>query len=186
MSENTLSNKIYKSRIIFLNGVVDNNTSANVIFQLLSLEKENPYEDIHLYINSPGGSIIDGLAIYDTMQFIKPDVATVCIGQASSMGAFLLAAGAKGKRSALPNSTILIHQPLTTGGNGNYQQQTDFEIYAKRLLKTRNTLESILAKNTGQPLEKIHRDSERDFFMDANEALEYGIIDTVLNPSEGK
>lgn len=184
MSKHSLSQKIYASRIIILNGVVDNQSSAEIIFQMLSMEKENSKEDIYLYINSPGGSIVDGLAIYDTMRFIKPDVATVCIGQASSMGAFLLAAGTKGKRSALPHSTILIHQPLTGGNSGGYQQQTDFEILASRLLKTRNTLEHILSENTGQTLERIHKDSERDYYMTASEALEYGIIDTILKPSD--
>lgn len=176
----SLSEKIYENRIIVINGEINSETAVNVIFQLLNLEKEDPDSDIFLYINSPGGSVPDGLAIYDTMNYIKPDVATVCFGTAASMGSFLLSSGAKGKRSALPNSNILIHQPLI-GLNG-VQQQTDIEIIAKNMARTREKLEYILSKNTDKPLDVIHRDLERDYYMTAQEALEYGLIDQILEP----
>jgi ATP-dependent Clp protease protease subunit len=181
MSESkSLADKIYENRIIVINGEINSETAANVIFQLLNMEKEDSSKDIYLYINSPGGSVNDGLAIYDTMNYVKPDVATVCFGTAASMGSFLLSSGAKGKRSALPNSNILIHQPLI-GLNG-IQQQTDIEIIAKNLAKTRAKLESILAKNTNKTIEVIHKDSERDYYMSAEDALEYGLIDHILSP----
>ena len=168
--------RLLKDRIIFLSGEV-NDISANlVVSQLLFLEAEDPDKDIYLYINSPGGSVSDGMAIYDTMQYIKPDVCTICIGMAASMGAFLLAAGAKGKRFALPNSEIMIHQPL----GGAKGQATDIEIHAKWILKIRERLNTILSERTGQPLEKIQMDTERDNFMSAQEAKEYGLIDEVI------
>jgi ATP-dependent Clp protease protease subunit len=151
-------------------------TASLVVAQLIYLEHEDPDRDITLYINSPGGSITSGFAIYDTMQYIKPDVSTICIGMAASMGAFLLAAGTKGKRFALPNSEIMIHQPL----GGIQGQATDIKIHTERLMRMKDTLNSILSKNTGQPLEKIEKDVERDYFMTAQEALEYGIIDKVM------
>lgn len=179
MSENkTLAQKIYDSRVIVLNGEVNNESATQVIFQMLSMEKENPREDIYLYINSPGGSVTDGLAIYDTMNYLQCDVATVCYGMAASMGAFLLACGTKGKRMALPNSSILIHQPLV--GLGGMQQQTDIAIIAKNMLRTREKLEKIFADQTGQPIEKIHDDIERDNYLSAEEALQYGLIDKIL------
>lgn len=183
MSEQqSLAEKIYKSRIIVLNGQVNSESAANVIFQLLNMEKEDPNKDIFLYINSPGGSVTDGLAIYDTMQYIKPDVATVCFGMAASMGSFLLSSGTKGKRYALPHSNILIHQPLI--GLQGTQQQTDIGILSRQMDKTRVVLEKILAKNTGQTLEKIHKDTDRDLYMTAEEALAYGLIDEILWPTE--
>ncbi|MFX0548631.1 ATP-dependent Clp endopeptidase proteolytic subunit ClpP [Hathewaya histolytica] len=168
--------RLLKDRIIFLGEQV-NDVSANLIVaQLLFLESEDPDKDIHLYINSPGGSITAGMAIYDTMQYIKPDVSTICIGMAASMGAFLLAAGAKGKRFALPNSEIMIHQPL-----GGFQgQATDIDIHAKRILKIKDTLNQILSERTGQPLDKIKKDVERDYFMSGEEAKNYGLIDDVI------
>jgi ATP-dependent Clp protease protease subunit len=168
--------RLLKDRIIFLGDQVDDVTSGLVVAQMLFLEADDPDKDIHLYINSPGGSITAGMAIYDTMQYIKPDVSTICIGMAASMGAFLLAAGAKGKRLALPNSEIMIHQPL----GGTQGQATDIEIHAKRILKTKETLNKILSERTGQPLEKIKMDTERDNFMSAIEAKEYGLIDEVV------
>jgi len=168
--------QLLKDRIIFLGDQVDDVTSGLVVAQMLFLEADDPDKDIHLYINSPGGSITAGMAIYDTMQYIKPDVSTICIGMAASMGAFLLAAGAKGKRLALPNSEIMIHQPL----GGTQGQATDIEIHAKRILKTKETLNKILSERTGQPLEKIKMDTERDNFMSAIEAKEYGLIDEVV------
>ncbi len=168
--------RLLKDRIIFLGDQVDDVTSGLVVAQLLFLEADDPDKDIHLYINSPGGSITAGMAIYDTMQYIKPDVSTICIGMAASMGAFLLAAGAKGKRLALPNSEIMIHQPL----GGTQGQATDIEIHAKRILKTKESLNKILSERTGQPLEKIQMDTERDNFMSAIEAKEYGLIDEVI------
>ena len=151
-------------------------TANLVVAQLLFLESEDPDKDIHLYINSPGGSITSGMAIYDTMQYIKPDVSTICIGMAASMGAFLLSSGAKGKRFALPNAEIMIHQPL-----GGFQgQATDIDIHAKRILKIKDKLNQILSENTNQPLEKIKVDVERDYFMEASEAVEYGLIDKVI------
>jgi ATP-dependent Clp protease protease subunit len=147
-----------------------------VVAQLLFLESENPDKDIHLYVNSPGGSVSAGLSIYDTIQFIKPDVSTICVGQAASMGAVLLAGGAKGKRFCLPHSRIMIHQPL-----GGFQgQAVDFDRYAKEILQTRSRLNQLLARHTGQPLERIEKDTDRDFFMSGEEAVEYGLIDTVL------
>ena len=168
--------KLLKDRIIFLGDEVNDATAGLIVAQLLFLESEDPDKDIHLYINSPGGSITAGMAIYDTMQYIKPDVSTICIGMAASMGAFLLAAGAKGKRLALPNSEIMIHQPL----GGTRGQATDIEIHAKRILKMTDTLNQILSERTGQPLEKIQMDTERDNFMSSIEAKEYGLIDEVI------
>ena len=168
--------KLLKDRIIFLGDEVNDAAAGLIVAQLLFLESEDPDKDIHLYINSPGGSITAGMAIYDTMQYIKPDVSTICIGMAASMGAFLLAAGAKGKRLALPNSEIMIHQPL----GGTRGQATDIEIHAKRILKMKDTLNQILSERTGQPLEKIQMDTERDNFMSSIEAKEYGLIDEVI------
>ena len=168
--------KLLKDRIIFLGDEVNDATAGLIVAQLLFLESEDPDKDIHLYINSPGGSITAGMAIYDTMQYIKPDVSTICIGMAASMGAFLLAAGAKGKRLALPNSEIMIHQPL----GGTRGQATDIEIHAKRILKMKDTLNQILSERTGQTLEKIQMDTERDNFMSSIEAKEYGLIDEVI------
>ena len=168
--------KLLKDSIIFLGDEVNDATAGLIVAQLLFLESEDPDKDIHLYINSPGGSITAGMAIYDTMQYIKPDVSTICIGMAASMGAFLLAAGAKGKRLALPNSEIMIHQPL----GGTRGQATDIEIHAKRILKMKDTLNQILSERTGQPLEKIQMDTERDNFMSSIEAKEYGLIDEVI------
>ncbi len=168
--------KLLKDRIIFLGDEVNDATAGLIVAQLLFLESEDPDKDIHLYINSPGGSITAGMAIYDTMQYIKPDVSTICIGMAASMGAFLLSAGAKGKRLALPNSEIMIHQPL----GGTRGQATDIEIHAKRILKMKDTLNQILSERTGQPLETIQMDTERDNFMSAMEAKEYGLIDEVI------
>ena len=168
--------KLLKDRIIFLGDEVNDATAGLIVAQLLFLESEDPDKDIHLYINSPGGSITAGMSIYDTMQYIKPDVSTICIGMAASMGAFLLAAGAKGKRLALPNSEIMIHQPL----GGTRGQATDIEIHAKRILKMKDTLNQILSERTGQPLEKIQMDTERDNFMSSIEAKEYGLIDEVI------
>ncbi|MDA5107647.1 MULTISPECIES: ATP-dependent Clp endopeptidase proteolytic subunit ClpP [Brevibacillus] len=170
--------RLLKDRIIFL-GTPINDTVANIVVaQLLFLQAEDPDKDIHLYINSPGGSITAGMAIYDTMQFIKPDVSTICVGMAASMGAFLLAAGAKGKRFALPNSEVMIHQPL----GGAQGQASDIEIAAKRILRMREHLNKILAERTGQPLERIQKDTDRDNFLTAQEALEYGLIDKVITP----
>lgn len=168
--------RLLKDRIIFL-GTPINDTVANIVVaQLLFLQAEDPDKDIHLYINSPGGSITAGMAIYDTMHFIKPDVSTICIGMAASMGAFLLAAGAKGKRFALPNSEVMIHQPL----GGAQGQASDIEIAAKRILKMRDHLNTILAERTGQPLERIQKDTDRDNFLSAADAVEYGLIDKVI------
>lgn len=168
--------RLLKDRIVILGEEVNDTTASLVVAQLLFLEAEDPDKDISLYINSPGGSVTSGFAIYDTMQYIKPDVSTICVGMAASMGAFLLAAGAKGKRFALPNSEIMIHQPL-----GSMQgQATDIQIRAELLLKTKEKLNRILSERTGQTLEKISRDTERDFFMSADEAKEYGLIDTVI------
>ena len=169
--------RLLKERVIFLVGPV-NDASANlVVAQMLFLEAENPDQDIHLYINSPGGSVTAGMSVYDTMNFIKPDVSTLCLGQAASMGAMLLTAGAKGKRFALPHSRVMIHQPLINGGLGG--QASDIEIHARELLKMKATLNELLAKHSGQPLEKIERDTDRDNFMSAEEAAAYGIIDHV-------
>jgi len=169
--------RLLKERVIFLVGPV-NDASANlVVAQMLFLEAENPDQDIHLYINSPGGSVTAGMSIYDTMNFIKPDVSTLCLGQAASMGAMLLTAGAHGKRFALPHSRVMIPQPLISGGLGG--QASDIEIHARELLKMKATLNELLAKHTGQPLEKIERDTDRDNFMSAEEAAAYGLIDHV-------
>ena len=168
--------RLLKDRIIFLSDEVNDTTASLVVAQLLFLEAEDPDKDIHLYINSPGVSVTAGMAIYDTMQYIKPDVSTICIGMAASMGAFLLNAGAKGKRFALPNSEIMIHQPL----GGAKGQATDIEIHAKWILKIKERLNKILSERTGQPIEKIQEDTERDNFMSAQEAKEYGLIDEVI------
>jgi len=168
--------RLLKDRIIFLGSGVDDNIANVIVAQLLFLESEDPEKDIHLYINSPGGLVTGGLAIYDTMQYVKPDVSTICIGQAASMGALLLAGGAPGKRFTLPNARILIHQPL----GGAQGQATEIDIQAKEILRVREELTKILARHTGQPFEKLHRDTERDFFMTGQEALEYGIIDKVI------
>lgn len=168
--------RLLNDRIIFLADQVNDTTASLVVAQLLYLESEDPDKDISLYINSPGGSITAGMAIYDTMQYIKCDVSTICVGMAASMGAFLLSSGAKGKRYALPNSEIMIHQPL-----GGFQgQATDIKIHADRIIKIKKDLNEILAKNTGQPLEVIERDTERDNFMTATEALNYGLVDKVI------
>ena len=168
--------RLLKDRVIFLGEEVNDVTASLVVAQLLFLEGEDPDKDISLYINSPGGSITAGMAIYDTMQYIKPDVSTICIGMAASMGAFLLAAGAKGKRMALPNSEIMIHQPL----GGTQGQATDIKIHADRIIKIRSNLNQILSERTGQPLEIIEKDTERDNFMSAQQALDYGLIDKVI------
>ncbi|HKW81608.1 MAG TPA: ATP-dependent Clp endopeptidase proteolytic subunit ClpP [Casimicrobiaceae bacterium] len=168
--------RLLKERVVFLIGPVDDATANLVVAQMLFLESENPDKDINFYINSPGGSISAGMAIYDTMQFIKPDVATLCVGTAASMGAFLLAAGAKGKRFALPNSTVLIHQPM-----GGFQgQASDIAIHAKYILSLRERLNRLLAEHTGKPIGQIEKDTERDNFLTADEALNYGLIDKVL------
>ncbi|WP_442956679.1 ATP-dependent Clp endopeptidase proteolytic subunit ClpP [Propionivibrio sp.] len=168
--------RLLKERVIFLVGPVNDTTANLVVAQLLFLEAENPDKDIHFYINSPGGSVSAGLSIYDTMQFIKPDVSTLCLGQACSMGAFLLTAGAKGKRFALPNSRVMIHQPM-----GGFQgQASDIAIHAKEILSLRAKLNEIMAQHTGQPVERIERDTDRDNFLSAQEAAEYGLIDKVL------
>ncbi len=168
--------RLLKERVIFLVGPVEDHMANLVVAQLLFLESENPEKDIHLYINSPGGSVSAGLAIYDTMQFIKPDVSTLCIGQAASMGALLLTGGAKDKRYCLPHSRIMIHQPL-----GGFQgQASDFDIHAREILAVRDRLNNIMVKHTGQPMDVIQKDTDRDNFMNAKEAAEYGIIDTVM------
>ena len=173
--------RLLKERVIFLVGPVEDHMANLVVAQLLFLESENPDKDIHLYINSPGGSVTAGLSIYDTMQFIKPDVSTMCIGQAASMGAVLLAGGATGKRYALPHSRTMIHQPL-----GGFQgQATDIEIHAKEILEVRERLNTILAKHTGQPLERIQQDTDRDFFLSATESVDYGLIDSVMESRGG-
>ena len=168
--------RLLRERVIFLVGPVNDQTANLVVAQLLFLESENPDKDISLYINSPGGSVSAGMAIYDTMNFIKPSVSTLCTGMAASMGAFLLAAGEMGKRFALPNSKIMIHQPL----GGMQGQATDIEIHARDILKTKGTLNKILAERTGQPLEKIERDTDRDYFLEAEEAKAYGLVDQVI------
>jgi ATP-dependent Clp protease, protease subunit len=169
--------RLLKDRIVFLGTQVNDVVANSIIAQLLFLAAEDPEKDIHLYINSPGGSITSGMAIYDTMQFIKPDVSTICVGMAASMGAFLLAAGAKGKRFALPNSEVMIHQPL----GGAEGQASDIEIRARRILKLRDKLNGILSERTGQPLERIEKDTDRDNFMEADVAKEYGLIDKVID-----
>ncbi|HVJ76143.1 MAG TPA: ATP-dependent Clp endopeptidase proteolytic subunit ClpP [Casimicrobiaceae bacterium] len=168
--------RLLKERVVFMVGPVNESTANLVVAQMLFLESENPDKDIHFYINSPGGSVSAGMAIYDTMQFIKPDVSTLCTGMAASMAAFLLAAGAKGKRFALPNATVMIHQPL-----GGFQgQASDIEIHAKYILSLRERLNKLLAQHTGQPVEKIDRDTDRDNFLTAADAVAYGLIDKVL------
>jgi ATP-dependent Clp protease protease subunit len=168
--------RLLKERVVFLVGPVNDATANLIVAQLLFLESENPDKDIYFYINSPGGSVSAGLAIYDTMQFIKPDVSTLCVGQAASMGAFLLTAGAKGKRFCLPNSRVMIHQPM-----GGFQgQASDIEIHAKEILYLRSRLNEIMAKHTGQPIERIERDTDRDNFLSGAEAVEYGLVDKVL------
>ena len=168
--------RLLKERVIFLVGPVEDHMANLVVAQLLFLESENPDKDIHLYINSPGGSVTAGLSIYDTMQFVKPDVSTMCVGQAASMGAVLLAGGAKGKRYALPHSRTMIHQPL-----GGFQgQAADIEIHTKEILEIRERLNAILAKHSGQPMERIQQDTDRDFFMSAKASVEYGLIDAVM------
>lgn len=171
--------RLLKERIIFLVGPVTDESANLVVAQMLFLESENPDKDIHLYINSPGGSITAGMSIYDTMNFIKPDISTLCIGQAASMGAFLLSAGTKGKRFSLPHSRVMIHQPLLYGG-GLSGQVTDIEIHARELVKTKLLMNELLAKHTGQPLEQIQADTERDNFMSAEQAMAYGLVDKVL------
>jgi ATP-dependent Clp protease protease subunit len=168
--------RLLRERIVFLVGPVNDHSANLVVAQLLFLESENPDKDISLYINSPGGSVSAGMSIFDTMNFIKPAVSTLCIGLAASMGAFLLSAGEKGKRFSLPNSKIMIHQPL----GGAQGQATDIEIHAREILKTREQLNKILAERTGQPLEKIQADTERDYFMSADEARNYGLVDQVV------
>jgi len=168
--------RLLKDRIIFLGGPIDDNVANLVIAQLLFLESEDPDKDIHMYINSPGGVVTAALAIYDTMQYIKPDVSTICMGSAASAAAFLLSAGAKGKRYALPFARIMIHQPL----GGTQGQATDIEIHAREILRLRELLNGILASHTGQPQERIEHDTERDFFMSAEQAKEYGLIDSVV------
>jgi ATP-dependent Clp protease protease subunit len=168
--------RLLKDRVVFIVGGIDDHVANLVVAQLLFLESENPDKDVHLYINSPGGIVTAGLSIYDTMQFIKPDVSTICIGQAASMGSLLLAGGSKGKRYCLPHSRIMIHQP-----SGGFQgQASDIDIHAREVLKLRARLNEIMAKHTGQTVERIERDSDRDNFMDAESAVEYGLIDTVL------
>lgn len=168
--------RLLKERVVFLVGPVNDMTANLIVAQLLFLESENPDKDVYFYINSPGGSVTAGMAIYDTMQFIKPDVSTLCIGQAASMGAFLLAAGAKGKRYCLPNSRVMIHQPM-----GGFQgQASDIEIHAREILTLRARLNEILAKHTGQPIERIEKDTDRDNFLSAEQSVEYGLVDTVL------
>ncbi|MFD2170938.1 ATP-dependent Clp endopeptidase proteolytic subunit ClpP [Tumebacillus lipolyticus] len=175
--------RLLKDRIIFYGSELDDNVANSIIAQMLFLAADDPEKDIHLYINSPGGSISAGLAIYDTMQYIKPDVSTICLGMAASMGAFLLMAGAPGKRIALPNAEVMIHQPL----GGARGQATDIEIAAKRILHTRERINRIMAEHTGQPIDKLTIDSDRDRWFDAHEALEYGLIDKVIqNISEVK
>ncbi|HMK48473.1 MAG TPA: ATP-dependent Clp endopeptidase proteolytic subunit ClpP [Thermodesulfovibrionales bacterium] len=169
--------RLLKDRIIFIGSAIDDNVANIVIAQLLFLQTEDPEKDIHLYVNSPGGIVSSGLAIYDTMQYVKPDIGTYCIGQAASMGALLLAAGTKGKRFALPHSRIMIHQPM-----GGFQgQATDIEIHAREILKMKDTLSGILSHHTGQPLDKIQTDTDRDYFMSGSEAKDYGIVDEVIN-----
>ncbi|WP_367105192.1 ATP-dependent Clp endopeptidase proteolytic subunit ClpP [uncultured Psychrobacter sp.] len=168
--------RLLRERVIFLTGQVEDNMANLIVAQLLFLESENPDKDIHLYINSPGGSVSAGLAVFDTMNFIKPEVSTICMGGAYSMGSFLLAAGERGKRYALANSRVMIHQP----SGGAQGQASDIEINAREILKTRDRLNRILSERTGQPLEKIEKDAERDFWLDAEEAKEYGLVDEVL------
>jgi len=168
--------RLLKDRIIFLGSGVDDNIANLIVAQMLFLESEDPEKDISLYINSPGGLVSAGLAIYDTMQYVRPDVSTICIGQAASMGALLLAGGAAGKRFALPNARILIHQPL----GGAQGQATEIDIQAREILRIREELANIMSRHTGQPIEKVHKDTERDFFMNGQQAMDYGIIDKVI------
>jgi ATP-dependent Clp protease protease subunit len=172
--------RLLKDRIVFIGEQVHDSMANTIIAQLLFLESEDPDKDINLYINSPGGSVTAGLAIYDTMQYVKPAVTTICMGQATSMGALLLAAGAKGKRYALPHARIMIHQPL----GGAQGQATDIDIQAKEIMKIKELIHEILAKHTGQSIEKIRRDTERDFFMDGEEAVKYGIVDKIITERE--
>ena len=171
--------RLLKDRIILLSGLIDNGVASSIVAQLLFLEAEDPEKDIYLYINSPGGVVTSGLSIYDTMNYVKPDISTICIGQAASMGAFLLSCGTKGKRYSLPNSRIMIHQPL----GGAQGQATEIEIQAKEILRLKASLNAILARNTNQPLDKIAKDTDRDFYLSAKEAQEYGLIDSVLEKS---
>jgi ATP-dependent Clp protease, protease subunit len=174
--------RLLKDRIIFLGTAIDDIVANTVIAQILFLQTEDPDKDIHIYVNSPGGVVSSGLAIYDTMQYVKPDICTYCVGQAASMGALLLGAGAKGKRFALPHSRIMLHQPM-----GGFQgQATDIEIHAKEILKMKDTLNGILAYHTGQPLDKIRTDTDRDFFMSGDEAKEYGLVDEVIHTVKKK
>lgn len=174
--------RLLKERIIFLTGQVEDNMANLILAQMLFLESENPDKDIFLYINSPGGSVTAGMAIYDTMNFIKPDVSTICVGQAASMGAFLLTAGAKGKRFCLPNSRVMIHQPL-----GGFQgQASDFEIHAKEILSIKAKLNRLMAEHTGQPLDIISKDTDRDNFMSASQAVDYGLVDSVFTNRDKK
>ncbi len=168
--------RLLKDRIIFISGEIDDHTANLVVAQLLFLEAENPDKDINIYINSPGGSITAGMAIFDTMEYIKPEVSTICVGMAASMGAFLLAAGTKGKRYALPNAEVMIHQPL----GGARGQASDIKIQADRILKMRQDINQILSEKTGKPYEQIEKDTDRDFFMTAKEAVEYGLVDSVF------
>ncbi len=172
--------RLLKDRIILLSGEIHDELASSIVAQLLFLEAEDPQKDIYLYINSPGGVITSGMSIYDTMNYVRPEVCTICIGQAASMGAFLLSCGAKGKRFSLPNSRIMIHQPL----GGARGQATDIQIQAQEILRLKSTLNEILASNTGQSVEKIAQDTERDFFMSAKEAQEYGLIDRVLEKNQ--
>lgn len=172
--------RLLKDRIIMIGTGIDDNVANSVVSQLLFLQAQDPEKDIYLYINSPGGSVTAGMAIYDTIQHIKPDVQTICLGMAASMGSFLLAAGAKGKRFALPNAEVMIHQPL----GGAQGQATEIEIAAKHILRTREKLNKILSERTGQPLDKIEKDTDRDNFMTADEAKEYGLIDEVMEPEK--
>lgn len=174
--------RLLKERVIFLVGPVEDHMANLIIAQLLFLESENPDKDIHLYINSPGGAVTAGMAIYDTMKFIKPDVSTVCIGQAASMGAFLLAGGTQGKRFCLPNARVMIHQPL-----GGFQgQASDFEIHARQILDIKDKLNRMLAENTGKDIEQVAKDTDRDYFMSAQEAVAYGLVDKVLSQRTGE
>ncbi|HIY44742.1 MAG TPA: ATP-dependent Clp endopeptidase proteolytic subunit ClpP [Candidatus Helicobacter avistercoris] len=175
-----LYSRLLKDRIILLSGEIHDELASSIVAQLLFLEAEDPQKDIYLYINSPGGVITSGMSIYDTMNYVRPEVCTICIGQAASMGAFLLSCGAKGKRFSLPNSRIMIHQPL----GGARGQATDIQIQAQEILRLKSTLNEILASNTGQSVEKIAQDTERDFFMSAKEAQEYGLIDRVLEKNQ--
>ncbi|RPH94146.1 ATP-dependent Clp endopeptidase proteolytic subunit ClpP [candidate division KSB1 bacterium] len=174
--------RLLKERIIFIGSPIDDHIASLVIAQLIFLAAEDPEKDINLYVNSPGGVVTSGLAIYDTMQHVKPDIATICIGQAASMGAFLLAAGAAGKRSALPNSRIMIHQPA----GGAQGQASDIDIQAREILKVRSRLNELLGKHTNQPIDRIEKDTDRNYFMSAEEAKAYGIIDEIIYPREQK